>query len=134
MNPLYSTFRSSAESEERQNGESGGPSFNVFQKYGSSHAPGSLVCVRSDGPRRAGSDGRNSYHVTLRRSREVARTMYWYTEMHAVVKISRLSKIAGVGFIGFCAASMAADKANLGQTLSQAAGFAGALLVLLCHK
>jgi hypothetical protein len=52
----------------------------------------------------------------------------WYTETHAAVKISRLSKIAGIGLIGFCAASIAADKANLGPTLSQAAGFAGAFL------
>lgn len=42
--------------------------------------------------------------------------------------ISRLSKIAGVGLIGFCAVSIAADKADLSPALSQIMGFTGAFL------
>src|SRR5437660_6233475 len=45
-----------------------------------------------------------------------------------VVKISRLSKIAGAGFIGFCALSLAADTVDLNPMASQVAGFIGAFL------
>ncbi len=44
------------------------------------------------------------------------------------MRISRLSKIAGLGLVGFCAVSIAADKANLSPVLSQVMGFAGAFL------
>ena len=35
-------------------------------------------------------------------------------------------KVAGLSFIGFCAVSLAADKASLAPALSQVAGFCGA--------
>ena len=44
------------------------------------------------------------------------------------MKISRISKIAGAGLLGFCAVSLGVDKANLGPAASQAAGFVGAFL------
>jgi hypothetical protein len=36
-------------------------------------------------------------------------------------------KVAGLSFVGFCAVSLAADKASLAPALSQVAGFCGAL-------
>jgi uncharacterized membrane protein YeaQ/YmgE (transglycosylase-associated protein family) len=44
------------------------------------------------------------------------------------VQVSRIAKIAGVTFVGFCAASIAADKGNLGPVASQLAGFVGAFV------
>ena len=44
------------------------------------------------------------------------------------MKISRMTKIAGAGLIGFCAVSLGADKVNLTPMASQLAGFAGAFL------
>jgi hypothetical protein len=41
---------------------------------------------------------------------------------------SKFSKIAGIGFVGFCAASLLADKVNLTPAMSQMAGFAGGFL------
>ena len=35
-------------------------------------------------------------------------------------------KVAGLSFVGFCAVSLAADKASLAPALSQVAGFCGA--------
>lgn len=39
----------------------------------------------------------------------------------------RISKIAGLSVIGFCAAAAVADKVNLNPMASQVAGFVGAL-------
>jgi hypothetical protein len=48
------------------------------------------------------------------------------------VKIGRISKIAGISFVGFVVATIAADKVNLGPVVSQLAGvlggFAGTLV------
>ncbi|MGA2596884.1 MAG: hypothetical protein ABSH09_07805 [Bryobacteraceae bacterium] len=44
------------------------------------------------------------------------------------MKISRMTKIAGAGLIGFCAVSLGADKVNLTPMASQFAGFVGAFL------
>ncbi len=44
------------------------------------------------------------------------------------MKISRISKVAGAGLLGFCALSLGFDKANLAPVASQAAGFVGAFL------
>jgi hypothetical protein len=44
------------------------------------------------------------------------------------MKISRISKIAGAGLLGFCAVSLGVDKANLAPVASQVAGFVGAFL------
>jgi hypothetical protein len=43
-----------------------------------------------------------------------------------MTKTSRIMKVAGLSFIGFCAISLAADKASLAPALSQVAGFCGA--------
>ncbi len=42
------------------------------------------------------------------------------------MNVKRISKIAGVAFAGFCAASFGADKANLAPVAAQLAGFIGA--------
>jgi hypothetical protein len=44
------------------------------------------------------------------------------------MKMSRMSKIAGAGLLGFCAVSLGMDKANLAPVASQVAGFVGAFL------
>jgi hypothetical protein len=43
-----------------------------------------------------------------------------------MAKPSRIMKVAGLSFVGFCAVSLAADKASLAPALSQVAGFCGA--------
>ena len=43
------------------------------------------------------------------------------------MKVSSISKIAGLGFAGFVVASIAVDKMNLGPVISQVAGAAGAV-------
>ncbi|MFL6353841.1 MAG: hypothetical protein ACJ74Z_18605 [Bryobacteraceae bacterium] len=43
-------------------------------------------------------------------------------------------KLAGLGFIGFCAFSVAADKVNLAPMASEAAGFCGAFLGALAGR
>jgi uncharacterized membrane protein YeaQ/YmgE (transglycosylase-associated protein family) len=44
------------------------------------------------------------------------------------MKVSRIAKVAGASLAGFCAVSLAADKANVGPLISQMAGFVGAFL------
>jgi hypothetical protein len=44
------------------------------------------------------------------------------------MRLSKITKIAGAGQIGFCAVSLAADKISLNPMASQVAGFAGAFL------
>lgn len=44
------------------------------------------------------------------------------------MKFSRITKVAGAGLVGFCAVSLAADKANVSNVLSQTAGFVGAFV------
>jgi uncharacterized membrane protein YeaQ/YmgE (transglycosylase-associated protein family) len=44
------------------------------------------------------------------------------------VNASRITKIAGLSLVGFVAASIAADKFDVGPIASQAAGFAGAFM------
>lgn len=44
------------------------------------------------------------------------------------MKIARISKIAGISFAGFVAATIAADKVNLGPGLAQMAGVVGGLM------
>jgi hypothetical protein len=44
------------------------------------------------------------------------------------MKVSKIAKVAGASLIGFCAVSVAADRANLIPSVAQAAGFAGAFL------
>lgn len=41
--------------------------------------------------------------------------------------IPRITKVAGLSFIGFCAAAAVADKVNLNPMAAQVAGFVGAL-------
>ncbi len=43
------------------------------------------------------------------------------------MRIPRFTKIAGLSFVGFCAAAAIADRVNLTPVASQIAGFAGAL-------
>ena len=50
------------------------------------------------------------------------------------MKLSKITKIAGAGLIGFCAVSLAADKIALNPVASQVAGFAGAFLGSLMAK
>jgi hypothetical protein len=45
-----------------------------------------------------------------------------------IIKRSAMWKVAGFGFLGFCAVSVAADRVNLGPIASEAAGFCGAFL------
>ena len=44
------------------------------------------------------------------------------------VRVSRISKIAGLSLAGLVVASVAADKVNIGPVASQVAGFAGAFI------
>jgi uncharacterized membrane protein YeaQ/YmgE (transglycosylase-associated protein family) len=44
------------------------------------------------------------------------------------MRFSRITKIAGLTLAGFVAASVAADKANVGPLVAQVAGFAGAFV------
>jgi hypothetical protein len=50
------------------------------------------------------------------------------------MKISKITKVAGVSLLGFCAVSLAADRLPLNPLASQVAGFAGAFLGLLVAK
>jgi uncharacterized membrane protein YeaQ/YmgE (transglycosylase-associated protein family) len=50
------------------------------------------------------------------------------------VKASRITKIAGLSFAGFVAASIVADKVNLNPLASQIAGFAGAFFGTLVGR
>lgn len=50
------------------------------------------------------------------------------------MRVSRITKIAGVALVGFCAASVAADKVNLNPLTSQVAGFVGAFLGTLIAR
>jgi hypothetical protein len=50
------------------------------------------------------------------------------------MKLSKITKIAGAGLIGFCAVSLAADKIALNPVASQVAGFVGAFLGSLMAK
>jgi hypothetical protein len=49
-------------------------------------------------------------------------------------KNSRVLKVAGLSFVGFCAVSMAADRAALSPAVSQLAGFCGAFLGALAAR
>ena len=49
-------------------------------------------------------------------------------------KTSRIMKVAGLSFVGFCAVSLAADKASLAPAAAQAAGFCGAFLGALVGR
>jgi len=44
------------------------------------------------------------------------------------MKVRRIVKTAGYGFLGFCAVSLLADKVDLNPMASQVAGFAGAFI------
>ncbi len=44
------------------------------------------------------------------------------------MKVRRIVKTAGYGFLGFCAVSLLADKVDLNPAVSQVAGFAGAFI------
>ena len=50
------------------------------------------------------------------------------------MKISKITKLAGAGLLGFCAVSLAADRLPLNPVASQVAGFAGAFLGSLVAK
>ena len=50
------------------------------------------------------------------------------------MRVSRIAKIAGATFVGFCAASVAADKGNFGPAVSQLAGFVGAFVGTLVAR
>ena len=50
------------------------------------------------------------------------------------MRVSRIAKIAGATFVGFCAASVAADKGNFGPAVSQIAGFVGAFVGTLVAR
>jgi hypothetical protein len=50
------------------------------------------------------------------------------------VKISKITKVAGAGLLGFVAVSLAADKYDLAPLASQVAGFAGAFVGSLVAK
>jgi len=50
------------------------------------------------------------------------------------VKVSRITKIAGLSLAGFVAASIVADRVPLGPVTSQLAGFAGAVLGTLAGR
>lgn len=44
------------------------------------------------------------------------------------MKTSKILKVAGLSFAGFCAVSVAADRVDLGPMASQLAGFCGAFV------
>jgi hypothetical protein len=44
------------------------------------------------------------------------------------MKASKISKVAGLSFLGFCVAAATADKVNLNPLASQVAGFVGAFV------
>jgi hypothetical protein len=44
------------------------------------------------------------------------------------MKASKISKVAGFSFLGFCVAAATADKVNLNPLASQVAGFVGAFV------
>jgi uncharacterized membrane protein YeaQ/YmgE (transglycosylase-associated protein family) len=44
------------------------------------------------------------------------------------MKVSRITKVAGAGLVGFVAVAFTADKVNAAPVLSQMAGFVGAFL------
>jgi hypothetical protein len=50
------------------------------------------------------------------------------------MRVSRITKIAGITLVGFCAASVVADKVNLNPLNSQMAGFVGAFLGTLIGR
>ena len=50
------------------------------------------------------------------------------------MKISKITKVAGAGLLGFVAVSLAADKVNLAPLASQIAGLAGAFVGSLVAK
>ena len=50
------------------------------------------------------------------------------------MKVSRISKIAGLSVAGFAVATIAADKVNVGPLMSQVAGFAGAFVGTLVGR
>jgi uncharacterized membrane protein YeaQ/YmgE (transglycosylase-associated protein family) len=45
-----------------------------------------------------------------------------------VLKNSKILRVAGFSFIGFCAVSMGVDRVNIGPVASQIAGFCGAFV------
>jgi hypothetical protein len=49
-------------------------------------------------------------------------------------KTSRIMKVAGLSFVGFCAVSLAADKASLAPAAAQVAGFCGAFVGALVGR
>ncbi len=49
-------------------------------------------------------------------------------------KTSRIMKVAGLSFVGFCAVSLAADKASLAPAIAQVAGFCGAFVGALVGR
>jgi hypothetical protein len=49
-------------------------------------------------------------------------------------KPSRIMKVAGLSFVGFCAVSLVADKASLAPAIAQAAGFCGAFVGALVGR
>jgi hypothetical protein len=49
-------------------------------------------------------------------------------------KNSRMLKVAGLSFVGFCAVSLAADRVSLSPAVAQLAGFGGAFLGALSAK
>ncbi len=51
-----------------------------------------------------------------------------------IVKVSRISKIAGFSLVGFAVGAVAANKVNVGPLISQAAGFAGAFIGTLVAR
>jgi hypothetical protein len=50
------------------------------------------------------------------------------------LETSRIWKVAGLGLLGFCAISVAADRVNLGPIASEVAGFCGAFLGALAGR
>jgi hypothetical protein len=51
-----------------------------------------------------------------------------------MAKSSRILKVAGLSFVGFCAVSLAADKVALSPETAQWAGFCGAFLGALAGR
>jgi hypothetical protein len=49
-------------------------------------------------------------------------------------KPSSIMKVAGLSFVGFCAVSLAADKASLAPAMTQVAGFCGAFVGALVGR
>ncbi|MFZ0594863.1 MAG: hypothetical protein WAM39_30670 [Bryobacteraceae bacterium] len=49
-------------------------------------------------------------------------------------KTSSIMKVAGLSFVGFCAVSLAADKASLAPAMAQVAGFCGAFVGALVGR